>query len=278
MPDGTKINTRRRWLRISIRALMALILIIACALGWIVSRARVQRNAVAAVKKAGGTVWYDFEHRRVPGPPPGLPAWRRLIAYAIGVDFVSSVTMVSMPGRGSGAYSQNILARLGVFEQLEYVDLRGVFFGDDALADLRGQHRLQQLVLQHTRVTETGLAHLEGLTSLRKLYISGDITDRGLASVAGLTHLDKLNLAFTQITDVGLRHLSALPNLKILALEHTRVTDAGIPELKRLVGLSQLSLHRTEITTDGIDELKRSLAKTVVVPPDPRASWETSPP
>jgi hypothetical protein len=116
VPDRTKINTGRRWLRISIRALMALILIIACALGWIVSRASVQRNAVAAVKKAGGTVWYDFEHRRVPGPPPGLPAWRRLIAYAIGIDFVSSVTMVSMPGRGSGAYSQNILARLGVFK------------------------------------------------------------------------------------------------------------------------------------------------------------------
>ena len=147
------------------------------------------------------------------------------------------------------------------------------------LADLRGQHRLRSLVLQHTRITEAGLAHLEGLTSLRKLYISGDITDLGLERVAGLTNLDKLNLAFTQISDAGLQHLRGrLPNLKSLALEHTRVTDAGIPELKRLGGLSVLSLHQTEITVEGIDELKKSLAKTVVVPPDPRESWETSPP
>ena len=118
VPDRMKFNTGRRWLRISIRGLMALVLIIACALGWIVSRARVQRNAVAAVRKAGGTVLYDFENVRGPGPRPGLRRWQRLVANAIGVDFVSSVTMVSMP-RGSGAYPQNILARLGVFEQLD---------------------------------------------------------------------------------------------------------------------------------------------------------------
>jgi internalin A len=278
VPDQTKMNTGRRWLRISIRALMALVLIIACALGWIVNRARVQRIAVVAVRKAGGTVWYDFEHRRGPGPRPGLRRWQRLIANAIGVDFVGSVTLVSMPVSGSKADCRTILARLGDFDRLEYVDLIGRWVEDDALASLRGQHRLRSLVLQHTRITEAGLAHLEGFTSLQKLYISGDITDRGLARVARLTSLDQLRLNDTQITDTGLCHFRALPNLKSLALEHTRVTDASIPELKRLVGLSRLSLHRTEITTEGIGELKKSLAQTVVVPSNPRESWETSPP
>jgi hypothetical protein len=278
VPDRTKISVGRRWLRVSIRALMALVLTIACALGWIVNRAHVQRNAVVAVRKSGGTVLYDFEHRRGPGPRPGLRSWQRLIANAVGVDFVSSVTLIWMPVSRSKADCKIILARLRDFDRLEYLNLSGRWVEDDALASLRGQHRLRSLVLQHTRITEAGLAHLEGLTGLRKLYISGDISDLGLAHVAMLTSLDQLRLNNTQITDAGLRHLRALPNLKCLALEHTQVTDASIPELKRLVGLSRLSLHRTEITTDGIGELKKSLAQTVVVPLNPRESWETSPP
>jgi internalin A len=264
VPERMTINTGRRWLRISIRGLMALVLIVACALGWIVSRARVQRNAVAAVRNAGGTVMYDFEHAPGFEPPARLAGWRGLIADAIGGDFVSSVTLVSMPRR-SGAYSQNILARLGVFEQLEYVDLRGPSVGDDQIASLRNMTRLRLIVLQQTDVTDAGLAHFKGLVSLEQLILSScEVTDDGLLHLKSLAKLEFLVLERTRVTDAGLRHLRALPNLKTLAIEGSGLTDCAIPELKRLVGLRLLTVSETEISAAGIEELKNALPNTTV--------------
>ena len=252
MPNRMKVDTGRRWLRISIRALMALVLIIACALGWIVNRAHVQRDAVAAVRKAGGTAKYEFELALGTGRRPGLAAWQSLIANAIGVDFVSNVTCVAMPVNGSEANCQDLLARLGDFERLEYVNLIGPLIGDDLIASLRDKTRLQIILLQHARITNVGLAHLKTLTGLRQLFVNDcEVTDEGLLHLTAIRNLESLRLIDTQITDGGLQHLRALPNLKNLALEQTRVTDAGVPELKRLVGLSALSVSRTEISRGG---------------------------
>ena len=51
-------------LRFRLRSLVILVLLVGGALGWFVHRARVQRNAVAAVKSIGGQAVYDFEDPR----------------------------------------------------------------------------------------------------------------------------------------------------------------------------------------------------------------------
>ena len=51
----------RRFLRLSVRGLIVLVLVIGAGLGWIVHQAHVQRDAVAAIKNAGGSVKYDWE-------------------------------------------------------------------------------------------------------------------------------------------------------------------------------------------------------------------------
>ena len=51
----------RRRLRLSIRGLIVLVFIIAGWLGWVVNGARDQRDAVAAIRRAGGFVQYDWE-------------------------------------------------------------------------------------------------------------------------------------------------------------------------------------------------------------------------
>jgi hypothetical protein len=51
----------RRYLRISVRGLLVLVLGLGVALGWMVNRADVQRNAVAAIKRAHGSVGYKWE-------------------------------------------------------------------------------------------------------------------------------------------------------------------------------------------------------------------------
>ena len=51
----------RRRLRLTLRASMALIVFVAALLGWRVNKARQQHEAVAAVRRHGGWVHYDYE-------------------------------------------------------------------------------------------------------------------------------------------------------------------------------------------------------------------------
>jgi hypothetical protein len=53
----------RRYARFSERGLILAILATAVVLGWIVHGATVQRNAVAAIKKAGGLVRYEWRDK-----------------------------------------------------------------------------------------------------------------------------------------------------------------------------------------------------------------------
>src|SRR5690349_5325890 len=60
--------TPRRWwkrlpVRLSLRALMFLVLVLGGGLGWVVHRAHVQRDAVAAVMKAHGHIGYEWEYK-----------------------------------------------------------------------------------------------------------------------------------------------------------------------------------------------------------------------
>jgi len=88
------------------------------------------------------------------------------------------------------------------------------------------------LGLSVTKVTDAGLMHLKGFTSLRTLWLNN-----------------------TKITDVGLVHLKGLTNLQRLSLSHTNVTDAGLVHLKGLTSLQELDLWRIKVTGDGLMHL-----------------------
>jgi hypothetical protein len=99
-----------------------------------------------------------------------------------------------------------------------------------------------KVLLSDTQITDAGLEHLKGLTSLKRLDLySTQITDAGLEHLKGLTGLQSLDLRSTQITDAGLEHLKGLTSLKRnavqdvgawLDLSSTRVTDTGIKKLQ----------------------------------------------
>ena len=74
-----KVAPRRR-MRVSLRVMMLAILCLAVFLGWQVNKARQQREAVAAVRRHGGWVYYDFQmvdDKPVPGKQPWGPRWLR---------------------------------------------------------------------------------------------------------------------------------------------------------------------------------------------------------
>ena len=69
------------------------------------------------------------------------------------------------------------------------------------------------------QITDAGLVHLNGLTSLQTLYLGGPkFTDAGLAHLKGMTKLQELSLGYNkQVTDAGVAELKkALPNCKII--------------------------------------------------------------
>ena len=60
--DDYPTDQSRRWrprVRLSVRVLMVLVLVLGGGFGWVVHRVRVQREAVAAISRTGGLVWYD---------------------------------------------------------------------------------------------------------------------------------------------------------------------------------------------------------------------------
>ncbi len=86
-----------------------------------------------------------------------------------------------------------------------------------SLADCRNLKWLQIGFDSH--LSDEGLAHLAGLTSMERLLISGDgITDAGMASLADMDKLKSLTVV-GNLTDAGLRHIGKLNSLVSLRIQ-----------------------------------------------------------
>jgi len=119
-----------------------------------------------------------------------------------------------------------------------------------------------QVILEGTKSTDAGLAHIAGLTRLLTLSLDcSQVTDAGLANIAGLTELWGLSLDDTQVTDAGLAHLIGLKKLRGLSLTGTQVTDAGLKQIAGLTQLEVLSLDDTKVTDAGVTKLRKALPK-----------------
>src|ERR1700744_4722881 len=97
-------NTKpwRRYVRFSVRGLIAASLVIGGWLGWVVRSARVQRQAVAAIKQAGGRAYYDWERSNGGPIPNGRPRWPRWLVHRLGADYFGDVDTVYLWDSGSG--------------------------------------------------------------------------------------------------------------------------------------------------------------------------------
>lgn len=146
------------------------------------------------------------------------------------------------------------------------VNLSDVAISDAALACLDAFPHLHRLDLGHTKkldpstVTDAGLAHLQGLTELRRLSLTNaNVTDAGLVYLKGLTHLQSLNLDGTKVTDAGIARLTGLSGLQTLKLRDTEVTDAGVMSLGVLSQLQNLNLEGTAVTPAAVRMFRRAL-------------------
>jgi hypothetical protein len=254
MSSGPVSRPWQRFLRLSVRGLIVLVLVLGAGLGWLVRSARVQREAVAAVKSAGGSVVYDWAWSNgefIPAGKPWAPQW---LVNLVGVDFFGHVNYVAFwrPSTATDATLEPV-GRLTQLEALYLPEARV----DAGLAHLKGLSNVKRLVLSGTQVADAGLVHLKGLTDLSELDLyATNVTDAGLVHLTGLNNLSLLGLAYTKVSDRELEHLSGMASLSSLDLSGTQVTDAGLAHLKDLSKLTSLKIHLTQVTDAGLIHLK----------------------
>ncbi len=182
MPDGPVSHHWRKYLRLSGRAILVLVLVMGAGLGWLVRNARIQREAVVAIKAAGGSVEYDWESNKgklILSREPWAPGW---LVNLVGIDYFVNDPVT-----------------------------------DQGRVHLKRLSNLSSLNLHGTQVTDAGLAHLKGLTKLADLDLSSTtVSDAGLVHLKGLSNLLELRLNLTQVPEAGEQELKqALPRLMI---------------------------------------------------------------
>lgn len=196
---------KRRRLQFSLRTLLILTTAVAVGSGWLgrkIERKRKEREAIAGIAEAGGSVWYDYQQG--PAAEPAGPAWLRGV---LGDNFFSEVVKARLVGNS---------------------------IGDAGLANVKGLPQLRALELSGAYVNEVGLANLKDLTELELLDLSTtNVSNAELANIKDLTRLQSLDLSSTNVTDAGLLNLTGLTQLRVLKLSYTKVTDAGVDELHR---------------------------------------------
>ena len=198
-----------------------------------------------------------------------------LVMGMVGCGGESSDTVESTPKQVADADAVAALKRLGakitINEQGEVVEVdlaqyrRSLLGHPESLADvwlnpentLNRQREILEVDSLKKRVTDADLVHLEWLTNLQTLILSGtNVTDVVLEDLKELTNLRELYLDNTLITDTGLMHLTELTGLQELGLGQTQITDAGLVNLKRLTNLRNLSLDFTKVSDAGLIHLK----------------------
>ena len=275
MPGEPKLRTTRLRLRFSMRSLLIAVTILCMVLAWRLHRAKQQREAVKAIRDAGGWVYYDYHHfdpetgSFAVQAEPWEPVWLRDL---VGVDFSHDVTAVNMAfheelgQRWDNKQSpRDIGAQLAHLPRLRFLGLSEHSVDDAGMYYVGGLKELEVLLYWDAPgITDVGAAHLRDMPRLRHLGMgSSDIGDSGLKSLFALSGLEGLVLQQgNTITDEGLASLTRYPpRLKSLWIggdskRPSKITDAGVSHLAKLLTLEELDLQRSQVTMSGLQPLQ----------------------
>ena len=239
---------RLPWLRprLSIRSLMVLVLLIAAPASWVAYQIRIQREAIATVRAAGGTVTFDYQRDQVGtnkggGPvnrtEPAAPRWLRRL---LGDELFQEVQTVRFPK----PITPTVLAAVGRFAGLEDLTLAEATGAEDGFRHLRGLGRLERVMIGGPGITDAMLDDLAQVAAIRTLLlgmpqaavadgsdITSPATDAGFARLAVLLYLEALTIVnFPALTDEGAaRLLAGLPLLRRFMLGGvTRASSARL--------------------------------------------------
>jgi hypothetical protein len=246
VPTAPRLRHRSRH-RLTVGLLMLLIAALAVGLAWVRNAARAQREAVEAIRRAGGGVRYDYDPNYDGAGPPGRleprgPKWLRSI---VGDEPFRKVVGVSQSG-GTKPYRRADLEFLKDLPDVEILVLN-----------------VEKLALTPDGdLAESDWGSLRALKRLRHLRLYGLGLDRAAhARLGRLTQLRELGLFRTGLTDAGAAALLDPPNLESLVLIEPAITDAALATLARSKSLKRLRLESTNVTQAGIEALEAAGVK-----------------
>ena len=279
--------TSRRWLRLSLRGLMILVLIIGGFAGWAAHKIRTQRAAVAVLKAAKQSIRYDYQvkplqtvnGRYVYQDEPSAPRWLRRI---VGDELFQEVGWVSL-GQPVTPEVIDAVAKCG---RITRFTMSGSATDAECVRLLQSLPAVEQMILQPFLVTDAVLKQVARLSKLREFHILGDArdkrtspaTDDGFAALAGSTSLEFVQLRYSpNLTDAGAARLAAglprlhrlqlntglssvattlpflhrhHPNLQLLGLDRSGVTDEDLRAVEAMTGLEVLEVQGCKQVTD----------------------------
>jgi hypothetical protein len=216
-----------------------------------------------------GTVYYDYQIKRDrsgsivvdPQTPFPYPRWLRPLVEAIAPPSVVSVRL-----RDTAATDRD-LEVLKALPDVQNLDLANTQITDDGLVVVGQLHKLRSLTFLGPEIGDRGVGHLKHLRLDQLSLWKTSVTDAGIRHLRGMTTLRNLVLDETRITDAALDDVGQLTNLEEwLGLTHTHVTDAGLPSLAGLRKLKILNLIGTKVSSEGLEELRKTLPETDVSP------------
>jgi len=210
----TKPSNPRKY-RYSLRFLMLFVLVAAVWLGWRVEQVRIQKQAIAAVKKFGGWVHFDYEFSYGKLIADRRPRWPEWLVNAIGEEYFREIRQVSLVYDDTGG---------------NRLDNPNVQSCEQVLAILARLPGLRKLLLKETQATDEGLRHIGRMTDLEELYMwdAADVTDPGIAHLNRLDRLKTIHVSDSNLTDASLVLLSQMPAIRELSLQSNHFTDTGL--------------------------------------------------
>src|SRR5438309_31601 len=112
------------------------------------------------------------------------------------------------------------LRKLAQLPNLTSLDLSLTRITDQGMQDLKNAPGIVDLNLYFAEyVTDEGLAAIKNWKKLKRLNVHGTkLSDTTLEHISGITTLEYLNAGSAMITDVGIERLAVLPNLKELTI------------------------------------------------------------
>jgi Leucine-rich repeat (LRR) protein len=192
--------------KITLRALLAVMVICAAVVAYKANSVRATRSAVNSVKQLNGNVEYRHEY-----PPEGdqaaSPPGPKTMRSVVGDDF---------------------------FVEPYHVDFTGSDIDDEDLKVLQQFNNVELLTLAYTNISDIGLKTVASMSKLKSLGLDGThITDNGLHFLKACRRLKELTLSNTQITDESVNTLCTMKNLKYLDVSNTRISANGRATLSR---------------------------------------------
>lgn len=190
-----------------------------------------QEKAIAQIKKLGGKIEVDTKRPQRP---------------VVGIDLEKSkvndddlALLQFFPNLQSLNLAKTSVSEAGLVNIKDLTKLRSLNLNDtqvigQGLANLGGLRNLEVLELKNDRITGRELIYIKDLP-LQTLNLEGTpLTNLGLTHIKGMTSLKNLNLRGTRVTNNGILHLRELSKLEKLDLRDLSIADGVYEELRQL--------------------------------------------